>query len=240
MSLFARISDIDLADESSWKGKIFLTLDIDWAADFVLADTIALLERAGVPATWFATHPTPLLARIGANPLFEIGVHPNFNPLLFAGAQGDVNAVVRDVLALAPGCRAVRSHSVAQSTGILAAFAREGLQYDCNMLIPWDSGMTLRPWRYWEGKMVRVPYHWEDDVACLYGWPLGDDTDYWYQPEGINVLDFHPIHLYLNSDSLDRYEASRAVHGNGDKLLAFRCNSVGVRTFLENLLVRHL
>lgn len=240
MSRFARISDIDLSDERSWKGKIFLTLDIDWAADFVLADTIDLLERSAVPATWFATHPTPMLERIRANPLFEIGVHPNFNPLLFSGARGDAGTVVRDALALAPGCRAVRSHSVAQSTGILAAFAGEGLKYDCNMLIPWDAGMTLRPWRYWESGMVRVPYLWEDDVTCLYGWPLDADTDYWYQPDGINVLDFHPIHLYLNSESLDRYEASRAVQRDADKLLDFRSETAGARTFLENLLARHL
>ncbi|MEN5396085.1 hypothetical protein ABE612_01140 [Achromobacter xylosoxidans] len=240
MSRFARISDIDLSDERSWKGRIFLTLDIDWAEDFVLADTIALLERAAVPATWFATHPTPMLERIRANPLFEIGVHPNFNPLLFSGASGDAGTVVRDVLALAPGCRAVRSHSVAQSTGILAAFSREGLTYDCNMLIPWDAGMTLRPWRYWEAGMVRVPYLWEDDVACLYGWPLDDDTDYWYQPEGINVLDFHPIHLYLNSVSLDRYEMSRADHRNETRLCGFRHDGAGTRTFLQKLLTRHL
>ena len=36
MNLFSRISDIDLADETTWKGRIFITLDIDWAADFVL------------------------------------------------------------------------------------------------------------------------------------------------------------------------------------------------------------
>ncbi|WP_414734117.1 hypothetical protein [Bordetella pseudohinzii] len=48
---------------------------MDWAADFVLADTIDLL--AGLPAIWFVTHSTPLLDCLRAEPGAELGIHPN-------------------------------------------------------------------------------------------------------------------------------------------------------------------
>lgn len=236
MNLFSRISDIDLADETTWKGRIFITLDIDWAADFVLKEAIGLLEDAAIPATWFSTHETPLLERIRNNPLFELGVHPNFNPLLFSAPKATVPEVMEQILQHLPGCAAMRSHSLVQSSGILATYAYYGLRYDCNILIPWDAGMVLKPWRHWDGEVVRVPHLWEDDVACLYGWPMDTSVNYWYQAEGINVLDFHPIHLYLNSNTLTAYEASRMAHRDPIALAPFRQSGIGSRTFLESLI----
>ena len=49
------LSRIDPADESTWRGKVFLTLDLDWAHDEVVRECIDLVERAGVHATWFVT-----------------------------------------------------------------------------------------------------------------------------------------------------------------------------------------
>lgn len=79
--MFGKISEIDINDPQSFQ-KIFLTFDIDWASDEVLEYCLEIVEKAKVKATWFATHKTPLLKRILENPLFELGIHPNFNPLL--------------------------------------------------------------------------------------------------------------------------------------------------------------
>ena len=35
---FSKISSIDTCDEETWKNKVFLTFDIDWAADEVIED----------------------------------------------------------------------------------------------------------------------------------------------------------------------------------------------------------
>jgi len=58
-----------------------ITIDIDWVPDKVLEYTLELLSKAGVPCTIFATHATGLLNGLDRNQ-FEIGIHPNFNPLL--------------------------------------------------------------------------------------------------------------------------------------------------------------
>jgi len=77
---FAKISSINPANPESWQGKIFLSFDIDWAIDEAVESLADMLEARGVAATFFVTHDSPVLARLASNPLFELGIHPNFDP----------------------------------------------------------------------------------------------------------------------------------------------------------------
>lgn len=232
---FSQIHTIDVQAVESWSSQWFLTFDIDWACDEILDDTIDLVEAAGVEATWFVTHDTPLLARLRDNPLFELGIHPNFNFLLDGDArQGKTAAEVVDrLLDLVPEARSVRSHSMAQSSMLLELFKRKGLTHDCNQFLPEHSGHELQPWRHWNG-LLRVPYFWEDDVHCLYG--SGTSTAELVKRNGLKVFDFHPIHVFLNTEQMDRYERTRHVHGNPSELIRYRCEQEGTRTRLEQLL----
>jgi hypothetical protein len=232
------ISSIQVDSAASWSQKPYLTLDIDWAHDDILADAIELVEAHQVPATWFVTHDTPLLSRLRSNPDFELGIHPNFNFLLSGdGRDGrDAAEVLDRLMAVVPEAKSVRSHSTTQSSGLLDLFARKGLTHECNTFIPVQSGMALKPWRLWSD-LTRVPYSWEDDVACLYGqesgaWPMSRLIGL----EGIKVFDFHPIHVFLNTEHMDRYEKTRAWHRSPQELKAHRYEGEGSRTrFLEFL-----
>ncbi len=86
--IFQIISVIEV--NKNYTDTIFLTFDIDWACDGVLADTIDMVEQADICATWFVTHDTPLLNRLRKNPKFELGIHPNFNNILM-GKPDSVN-----------------------------------------------------------------------------------------------------------------------------------------------------
>jgi hypothetical protein len=231
------ISNIRADAETSWAQAPYLTLDIDWAHDEILAEAIALVEAHRVPATWFVTHDTPLLARLRSNPDFELGIHPNFNFLLNGDGRAgrDAADVLDRLLAIVPEAQCVRSHSTTQSSGLLDLFRRRGLTHECNSFIPVQSGIELKPWRLWSG-MTCVPYSWEDDVACLYGpdgdWPMRRLLGL----RGIKVFDFHPVHIFLNTEHMDRYEKTRAWHKSPQELLAHRYEGEGTRTrFLEYL-----
>ncbi|HEY0027532.1 MAG TPA: hypothetical protein VGC35_06660 [Allosphingosinicella sp.] len=233
---FATVSSVDPGDRASWDGKLLLTFDIDWAHDAVLADAIDLVEAAGVAATWFVTHETPLLARLRANPLFELGIHPNFLPLLMKGdrkAGADAEDVVDRMLAIVPEAKSIRSHSLVQSGRLLQIFRARGLTHDCNAFIPEQSGIELKPWVDWFG-MVRVPYFWEDDFWC--------ETQGNEPPEallarpGLHAFDFHPIHLYLNTESMSRYEGARDSFSAPERLIGHRCAGRGTRAYLSTLL----
>ena len=210
---------------------IVLTLDIDWACDAVLADCIELVEASGAPATWFVTHDTPLLERLRVNNKFELGIHPNFNPLL-DGKEGNAERIIDDILTIVPEAVSVRSHSMVQSSRLVDLFLRKGLHFDCNHFIPEQSGITLKPWRLWNG-MVKVPHFWEDDAECIYksGTPIVDLL----KRDGIKVFDFHPIHVFLNTEDLSRYDQTRTLHTTPTALLKHRFSGVGTRTFLLDL-----
>ena len=232
MQRFGRISEIDPAAPASWRGRVFLTLDIDWAHDEVLAECVDLVEAAGVPATWFVTHDTPMLARLSANPRFELGLHPNFNPLLAGDASGGGAAdVLQRLQALVPEAKSVRSHSLVQSTGLARLFRDAGLTHECNHFIPVQAGIALKPWTLWTG-LVKVPHGWEDDLACAYGVGLPADA-----PTGsLQVYDFHPIHVFLNTRTLDHYERTRPLHNRPAELRDHRQAGEGTRTWLQRLL----
>ena len=233
MARFARITSIAPENPASWERKLFLTIDIDWAADRVLEHTVELVEAAGVPATFFVTHPTPVLKRIRSNPNFELGIHPNFNNILDGKSDGrDARGVVAELLDLVPEAKAVRSHSTTQSSRLLDLFSSRGLTHDCNEFIPAQSRIELRPYRRWTG-LVRAPYFWEDDVDLMYGSvpPIGELAA---QP-GLKIFDFHPIHVALNTTDMKEYDRSRAAHRDWEALQSYVCPGFGVRERLRQL-----
>lgn len=236
MAKFDFISRIDPDAASSWEGKFFLTFDIDWASDAVLHDTLDLLERTEQRSTWFVTHDTPVLTRLRANPHIELGIHPNFNFLLQGDARNgaDASEVIDRLLALVPEAKAVRSHSMTQSTPLLDLFVRKGLTHDANHFIPAQSGIALRPWRAWNG-LIKIPYGWEDDLHCIYG--SGPTPAQLRSAAGLQVVDFHPIHVFLNTEHLSRYEGARAHFADVQALASHRGDAPhGARHLLSQLL----
>ena len=229
------ISKINIEEKNTWENKTFLTLDIDWADDDILIDSIKLLEKTKVEATWFVTHYTPLLERIRSNEKFELGIHPNFNYLLEGSAKaGDSCEKILDkILEVVPEAKSVRSHSMVQSTRLLELFSSRGLVYDCNHFIPVQSNIELKPWQLWNG-LTRIPYFWEDDIACLYENKI--KIEELFLKKGLRVFDFHPIHIFLNTENLKRYELTREFHRNAQILLKYKYEGNGTRTFFLQLL----
>jgi hypothetical protein len=233
---FAKISSINPANPESWLSKIFLSFDIDWAIDEAVESLADMLEARGVAATFFVTHDSPVLARLASNPLFELGIHPNFDPLL-AGGGGNAAQVFRELLAIVPGARATRSHALTSSGRLTRLIHENGLTHECNQMIPLESGMVLRPYAHWNG-LIRVPHLWEDDVHMQYvtrtGVPFSVDAA--LTSPGLKVFDFHPIHVALNSPDMAYYERTREQHRNWASLRACANEGRGTATLLQELI----
>lgn len=239
-SIFSRISSIDPDRPETWRGRLFVTIDVDWASDEVLRHTVEFLQRLDIPATFFVTHETPVLRDIRADPHFELGIHPNFNHFfagLNGGADADAATVVRRLLDVIPEARCVRSHSMTQSSRLLDLFVALGLSHDCNHFVPAWTGITLVPYWHWNG-IVCVPCFWEDDVALLYraSRPQCDmSIPKAVGMEGLRVFDFHPIHIALNTPTMEHYENTRHIHRDWSALRAARYPGIGVETMLREL-----
>lgn len=233
--MFDILKNIDPNDENSWKDKLFLTFDIDWACDDVLKHTIDIVESANIAATWFVTHDTDLLERLRENIKFELGIHPNFNLLLNGDSKHGKTAeeVIERLMCIVPEARTVRSHSMTQSSLILDLFKKFGLTHDSNTFIPEQISANLSPWYVWNN-IVKVPYFWEDDVACLY--KENTPIKYLKSRDGLKVFDFHPIHVFLNTEDIRRYERTRNIHNDASKLIEHRNRDYGAHTALNELL----
>lgn len=236
-AIFGNISEINVSASKTWRDIHFITLDIDWAHDDVISYAIDILEKHNVKATWFVTHSTPVLDRLRANPNFELGAHPNFNPLLNGGSSenaGGARKVLDALLEIVPEAKSVRSHSLTQSSILLDIFKEYGFTHDCNHFIPHESGVILRPWSHWNG-LVRVPHLWEDDVEAM----VADSnfSSLLAIKNEIKVFDFHPIHLFLNTEATTRYVDAKSHARDPLVLKGFRNDvSAGSETALYSLL----
>jgi hypothetical protein len=92
----------------------------------------------------------------------------------------------------------------------------------------------LAPWRLWNN-IVRVPLYWEDDYHCVTKNQRNFDkvinTNF-----GLKVFGFHPLHIFLNTESLNRYELVRSFQNNPDKLINYRYTGEGTRSRFVKLL----
>lgn len=211
---------------------IVFTSDIDWAPDEVVADTIELFEEYGVKCTFFTTHYSDILLRSNKD-LFEIGLHPNFNPIIEGLSTKKIDAIIDELLDIHPEAKGVRSHSMLQSTHILQKFADKKFIYDANHFLPYHK--NLKPFMLWNG-MVRIPYNWEDDVHWAYGHTF-EDSKMDLADEGLVIFNFHPIHIFLNTESKYRYDEAKKYYKEPKRLIEYRNTKIkGTR----DLLISHL
>jgi hypothetical protein len=185
---------------------LVLTIDIDWAPDFMIEHVANILIKRQVKATWFVTHLSPALSLLRAHPqFFELGPHPNFLPKSTHGTTPD--EVLKHCLALVPEARSMRTHSLMQSTPLLnQVITSTPIIRDSSIFLPHMEG--IQPLSYWwQGKeMLRLPIFWEDDLemerpdGC---WTLEAFKRF---GEGLKILDFHVIHVYMNARDMARYQ----------------------------------
>lgn len=234
MKLCGNICEIDIGNEASWQQRLFLTFDTDWAHDEIIADTIDLLDAFGVSATWFVTHGTKVLQRLSESDRYQIGLHPNFNSLLNGDSTNGRSAseVLSSIQKVAPLATAVRSHSLTQSERLIDLFSDRGFSHVSNFFIPFRNDLLLAPWGLWGG-VTSVPHCWQDNVALKMPLELPRDLRV---RNGLVVVNFHPIHVFLNTESMDRYEGTRHIHQKPQELIKYRFEGDGTRSVLLRLL----
>ncbi|WP_411877822.1 hypothetical protein [Polaromonas sp. YR568] len=219
-----------------------LTFDIDWAPDWAVALCADICQKAGVKATFFATHAADVLKDLATEDRFEIGIHPNFLPGSSHGVK--TSEVVDHVLTIAPQAKAMRTHALVQSSPIFAGIVADtDIDTDVSLFLPFHP--MLAPTKiYFEAggrPLVRLPYYWEDDVAaCWPGWSWDSVVE--DAPGQLRIYDFHPIHIALNMSTMNEYARLKAeLKGRPltsltrAECLPFINQGKGARNYLEQL-----
>ncbi|HOU20313.1 MAG TPA: hypothetical protein PK898_09535 [Flexilinea sp.] len=215
---------------------IYLTMDTDWAGDDVLSDSLTLIDELQVPVTIFITHETKLLETIRDHPLIRLGIHPNFYPLLQNHADQDYLSVIGEIKKIVPEAVSARSHGLIDSTAILEAFKTQGITRDLNLFIPFSSGIELKPFRHFCG-LLRIPYFYEDDAYCSENSGKTACEHILSSGDGLKVFNFHPIHLFLNTENMNRYLDAKPFQREYSQLIKYvnRDRQIGARAFLKQV-----
>ena len=211
----------------SASNKLCITLDVDWAPEEVLRPVITQMEKHRVKATFFATHASAVLMDVDENH-FEVGLHPNFND-----AKGDLRQPVETLKHAYPKAVGGRSHSLAVSSHILQSYRQFGLKYESNIFLDGHEG--LHPVHRFDG-FLSIPFCWSDDKHLEMRRPF-EMTELKLESAGLKVLNFHPIHVFMNTSSDDHYASYKQYYQQPDQLKnLINRDAPGIGTLFEELL----
>jgi hypothetical protein len=192
-------NDIEIND-------VVITFDTDWAPDFAIEKTADLLIESNVKATWFLTHDSKAIRKLFEySDLFELGIHPNFMP---GSTQGNsYHNVITYLLHLVPHAKAIRTHAMFYSAPLSRMFAVDyGLQTDSSIFLAGMPHIIPQQIFYDKTSLIRMPYFWSDDgEMSIMQAPSFEFNSRKFNKPGLKILDFHPIHVLLNSNNMTSY-----------------------------------
>lgn len=185
---------------------ICLTFDTDWMSPEAVERFLHDFPLPG-RATFFCHEPFDSLARSG----HELGPHPFIEDLRdwradLASLRARVN----------PAARGVRAHSCVFSHVMGVGLHDMGFDYVSQASPLYQQGITpyRHPWGVWE-----LPIYYMDNMDF---WTGGNWPDLKHQPfssrwiqdavggPDLYVMDFHPIHIALNTRTPDDYQSVKA------------------------------
>ncbi len=185
-----------------------LTFDLDWAPDFVIDKLSNFLIKKQIKATFFITHDSRCVRNLLEHKeIFECGLHPNFFP---NSSQGnDENEVMNNLIKIIPDSKIIRTHALLQSTYLYRNLVKNfNLKIDVSLLLP--DAPNLQPhtihFDQKNDELVRVPFFWEDDIEMYNPQKSFNIKNERYHVNGLKIFNFHPIHIFLNSNNMENYE----------------------------------
>ncbi len=191
-----------------------LTADQDWAPEWACEYFVKLLSDNRLIAHVFRTSRSEALDYAVDTGLITNGWHPNFKRGSSHGL--DIAEVIDTMMELFPGCTTVRAHSYFESSETWKMLKHAGITVESHG--PTDMEENLMPLRMMSG-LTRLPVYLEDDVHLI-GESRQKSLKRFIRNigvPGLKILDFHPIHLALNTPSLEHYdEFKRDPQGMSD------------------------
>jgi len=232
---FKKITEIK---ENDFNSNLF-TFDIDWVEDFVLEVVLDILDKYNVKSTFFVTHESDLISQLKINNNVDCGIHPNFNPLLNGDFRYGKNAqeVLEYYLKMVPNATSIRAHSVCECGNFSTIYEKLGIEYDSNVYIPHYSDIEPSSWKVHNKNIIKVPITFADDELLVTSSISTDLVKQLLNKNGLKVLDFHPIHIFLNSENIERYNNTRPYLNNYDELKKhINKNAYGVKDLFIDII----
>jgi len=172
---------------------ITITIDLDWACEPAIEETLDFLEEQGIVPTIFITHRSCRVENVLDR--LEVGLHPFFDPTSSHGSTTE--EVVKNIMELPHNIPAFRCHRFAISNEAKQAMAEAGMLFSSNVCTDLE---VVPPFRERCG-LLEVPIFLEDGGYLSQNHPL--DVHEKLLKKGNKVILIHPMHFAINTPHFD-------------------------------------
>lgn len=206
---------------------IAITFDTDWIVESAIKE-LNLIDSVPGNMTFFCTDYYPYL---DGQKKVEIGLHPR----LEWGSDWIKETKDLEKKFNAP-IYGIRPHSLSYTQMYGIELAKMGYKYISQATYLYHQGLKLdrHPWGIYE-----LPIYYMDsmDFTFQLNWETNNVPFRFdiiekaiYDEKGLYIFDFHPIHLLLNSPSIQFYHDNRNNYSNAKPY-----NGRGTKTFFDEL-----
>lgn len=180
--------------------EICLTFDTDWCRQEHVDEIIALLEERKLKSTFFITDDNPIIVSKNV----EIALHPNIE-------NKSLDIIDNDLKKMKSGKKSfgVRTHKLYSSSILNSILENNEIQYQSNYVLFLKDNIEVCKGL---NGVYEVPIYCMDYYLMEFFGRVPNYTTLkqkFFNGKGIKVFDFHPIHIYMNTPSLDYYYQER-------------------------------
>ena len=201
---------------------IAITSDIDWAHDEVIKYMLSILDEYDIKITFFCTHKV----EIKDMNKHELAIHPNFTK------DRTDRETIQELMSLYPEAKGTRSHTLYIHSGLFEIYQEFGLEYDSNYIL---SNQIIEPF-FIANNVLELPIFFEDDSHFLKSENF-DLSQFDLKGNGLKIFNFHPIHVFLNTQKISDYTKAKKYLHEPAKLEKFKnTNKEGTNDLFTSLL----
>ena len=218
--------------------KIFLTIDLDWASEVVIQETLDWFHDNNIAVTVFATHESEVV--MNRMSTLEVGLHPYFS---HDSSQGSTPTETLESLSkITTNVPIYRSHRFLDSNQIRGHMKKLGMLASSNVCTDLDP---VNPFTHRSG-MTEIPISLEDGNYLERGYDLGNVQQIvnLISNSDIFVIAIHPMHFVLNTphyqwmrDIKDSTSRNRWNNLTITEVNELRHTDLGISSFLKGLVI---
>ena len=125
----------------------------------------------------------------------------------------------------------MRSHTLLFGSTLIPELEKANILYESNIFLYMHEKLK----QVQRSKnLTSIPFNWSDDKHLELEKEFSLDELPSLKQEGLNVFNFHPIHIFLNTDKYERYQEAKKYF-NKPKISEFINKSSGIATLLDKL-----
>ena len=219
---------------------IILTFDVDWAPDWMIIPILKKLKEKKITSHFFLTHNSKLFSK--KNKYIQIGLHPNF---FKNSTQGSSEKNIIDNLLKTFGkVDTLRTHGNYQSTNLHVLLTEKyKFKIDNSILSPRSQVFNYD--LIWKKKKIEIlSYNWEDGYETNQIQKIFSLKNKFFNNNKIKlyILNFHPVHIFLNTRYSDIYKKMKKKFPNINKThysdleKYINRKTIGTKNFFESLI----